>query len=400
APMANPSMYQGDMILNKHQAEYLLNEAKMRLEAKHANKSGAEAEKEIVKKLKKNRAYKKDSPFQWTFPIPYYIDGNVPHGVVDNAIKGIEKETCIRFKKSRPFNDRQGLRIFPGEGCYSLIGPSSDNEPQDISIGEGCEWNGIIQHEVSHALGLFHEQSRPDRDNYLTLNLNNVDPNMRFNYDKSSIDETETFGIKYDYGSHMQYDKKAFSSNGQLTMIPKNKLYLNLLGQFDKMQFNDVKLLNTIYCANECDGGVKCNAGGYLDPNNCDTCKCPFMLGGQTCSEVTENPPECDQENSLEATSEEQSLNLEGIKKCIYEIRAKDNKKVKIRIIQGFFNDSEYCFPEIALQIKYHKDKTLVGPTFCGEVTNQALTSHDNQVLISYVGTQDDHMLQLNYKAV
>uniref|UniRef100_A0A0N5BRL8 Zinc metalloproteinase n=1 Tax=Strongyloides papillosus TaxID=174720 RepID=A0A0N5BRL8_STREA len=340
-PMSNPSMYQGDMILNKHQAGYLLSEAKMKLEAKQANKTGPEAEKEIVDKLKKNRAYKKDSPFKWKFPIPYYIDGPIPQGVVDNAFKNMERETCLTFQKSRPFNDRQGLRLFPGQGCYSYIGPMSINKPQDVSIGHGCEWNGIIQHEVSHALGLFHEQSRPDRDNYLDIALQNVAPNQRHNYDKSSIAETETFGIPYDYGSHMQYDKKSFSANGQLTMIPKNRLYLNTIGQFDKMQFNDVKLLNSIYCSNICKGGIRCSNGGYEDPKRCGTCRCPSMLGGPTCADLAKNPPECGQGDTMIATSQVKSFSIKGVKNCVFLIQAENNKKVRINIDQGYFNTTE-----------------------------------------------------------
>uniref|UniRef100_A0A0K0F0S5 Zinc metalloproteinase n=1 Tax=Strongyloides venezuelensis TaxID=75913 RepID=A0A0K0F0S5_STRVS len=398
APMSNPSMYQGDMILNKHQSEYLLAEAKMKLEAKHANKTGPDAEKEIVNKLKKNRAYKKNSPFKWKFPIPYYIDGVKSVGVIDNAIKNMERETCLTFKKTGPFKDRLGFRIFPGQGCYSYIGPISDNKPQDVSIGEGCEWNGIVQHEVSHALGLFHEQSRPDRDNYLDIAIQNVSPNQRHNYDKSSLAETETFGIPYDYGSHMQYDKKAFSSNGQLTMIPKNKLYVNTIGQFGKMQFNDVKLLNTIYCSNICKGGIKCNNGGYEDPKKCGTCRCPSMLGGPTCEDVAKNPPSCGKENIMTASSQEKSFSIDGVKNCVFLIKAENNKKVKISIDKGNFNPAERCFPGIALQIKYNIDKTITGPTFCGVVKPQALISEGNQMLLNYVGTSSQHMLKFRYK--
>lgn len=45
---------------------------------------------------------------------------------------------------------------------------------QDISIGLGCEYKGIVQHEILHALGRIHEQNRIDRDDYVKINEENI----------------------------------------------------------------------------------------------------------------------------------------------------------------------------------------------------------------------------------
>ena len=51
---------------------------------------------------------------------------------------------------------------------------------QEVSIenthpeGYTCATKGIAMHELFHALGRFHEQNRPDRDDYVTVDKSNV----------------------------------------------------------------------------------------------------------------------------------------------------------------------------------------------------------------------------------
>lgn len=46
---------------------------------------------------------------------------------------------------------------------------------QLIDLQEGCIYEfGEVQHETMHALGFFHEQSRKDRDDFVTIVWNNI----------------------------------------------------------------------------------------------------------------------------------------------------------------------------------------------------------------------------------
>lgn len=60
-------------------------------------------------------------------------------------------------------------------GCWSYIGRQGGKQDVNIQPGNtGCVYKGIIAHELIHAIGYFHEQSRTDRDKYVTIHWGNI----------------------------------------------------------------------------------------------------------------------------------------------------------------------------------------------------------------------------------
>ncbi|GIX93091.1 hypothetical protein CDAR_57751 [Caerostris darwini] len=168
----------------------------------------------------------KDERYRWPqyqgfVRVPYVIDQNSRHlqRVVLEGMEIYHKQTPIKFVPRR--NERDYVRIFSGNGCWSMIGRNGGR--QDLSLGQGCAYVGLVVHELGHAIGLFHEHQRSDRDKYINVYLQNVIPNQRHNFGLTNRNN-ELIYTNYDYDSIMHYGSYAFSRNprGLRTMEAKN----------------------------------------------------------------------------------------------------------------------------------------------------------------------------------
>ena len=71
-----------------------------------------------------------------------------------------------------------------------------------------CKQLGIPVHEIGHAIGFWHEQSRPNRDEFVTINFPNIITGALLNFDKRIVAHSENKSVEYDYGSVMHYEPR------------------------------------------------------------------------------------------------------------------------------------------------------------------------------------------------
>ncbi len=143
-------------------------------------------------------------------------------------------------------------------GCYSKIGRIGGRQDLVINLqSPGCETFGIIVHEIGHAIGFWHEQSRPDRDQYVTIHFGNIESSQKHQFMRKNNDEIHSIGSIYDYGSIMHYSPKAFnkpdcSGSGCTTISVNNQAEYNrqgtpLLGQRSALSTQDINQVNLLY---------------------------------------------------------------------------------------------------------------------------------------------------------
>jgi len=90
----------------------------------------------------------------------------------------------------------------------------------------------IVAHEICHALSGIHEQSRSDRDSYVTINWDNINPIFDYNF---SIQPLSTIYGAYDYESCMHYTRDDFSKDGSDTITTTDPAFQSIIGQRTKL---------------------------------------------------------------------------------------------------------------------------------------------------------------------
>ncbi|XP_026201449.1 meprin A subunit beta-like [Anabas testudineus] len=185
--------------------------------------------------------------YRWPTTVPYYLEDSLEmnaKGVILKAFDQYRLKTCIDFAPWK--GEENYISVFKGSGCFSKVGNRRVGK-QQLSIGSNCDRLGTVEHEFLHALGFWHEQSRADRDDYVDIMWDRIEPGKEHNFNTYDDTVSSALGVPYDYGSVMHYSKTSFNIGSEPTIVTKIPQFIDVIGQRMGFSASDLTKLNRLY---------------------------------------------------------------------------------------------------------------------------------------------------------
>lgn len=156
---------------------------------------------------------------------------------VIKAIEQFHKFTDIKFVLRT--NQANYVHIIKDDGCASMVGMIGGQQKLWLA-----EWAsvGTVVHELCHAIGVEHEQSKPTRDKYIIVHEENIISGKENNFEKMQL---AVFTEGFDFNSIMLYPSKAFSKNGENTITKIDGS--TYTAQRDLLSLNDLETIEAMY---------------------------------------------------------------------------------------------------------------------------------------------------------
>lgn len=173
--------------------------------------------------------------------IPYVIESSVNESRRGFIAWAIQQVNQTELKVRPRVGNEADYVTFKGDGsgCYAYLGRIGG--PQEIQVAD-CGQGSVI-HEILHAAGFYHEQSRGDRDDFITIFWDEIDPQYHDAFEKRDGRGQDIGG--YDYGSIMHYSSRAFSRSGKATIVPKDPNAK--IGQREGLSAGDKAAITALY---------------------------------------------------------------------------------------------------------------------------------------------------------
>ncbi|TKS74150.1 Meprin A subunit beta [Collichthys lucidus] len=158
-------------------------------------------------------------------------------GVILKAFDQYRLKTCLDFTPWK--GEKNYISVYKGSNQH--VGK------QRLSIGKNCDRLGTVEHEFLHALGFWHEQSRADRDDYVSIMWDRIKPGKEHNFRTYDDTVSSALGVPYDYGSVMHYSKTSFNIGSEPTIVTKIPHFMDVIGQRIGFSASDLTKLNLLY---------------------------------------------------------------------------------------------------------------------------------------------------------